>query len=982
MQVFFSTLFFPAPSPSYSATSFPGELLWIPPSLDYGNCRNHSWLKASGGIRLLCLRQGKRGTALPSILLNCPHARYFVLFLHSNGEDIGMCHTFACRLRDLLEFPGYGLCPGKPSEDSLDSAADVCFRYVREVLQVAPADIIVMGRSMGAAVALSLAEKFYFGGLVLIAPFLSLRDALGQYTGAKMSEVMLDELFCSKEKIKSVKVPTLVIHGQKDRLIDSSQGKQLYDLCESRKKLFVCPEELGHNDDLLSDPEFLIRPILRFFPLPDYYFTTLRVPKEARSGPVISHAVPMVGNSGRVAMVSTWPEVSAFLFLDCGDILRSLLADPLDWRALQSACHWRGAASPSLLAKVHQEPKLRLVIKETCQKLRGLPLNDLFGERIRAANLTDDEMRYMVEILGAMPNATVRQARHLDLRFSFPSLNASQGFALGCWLQRFDGDSLRLAECGGLLKGPGIGNVLRGLGSCQLQLKHLDLCATQLSKVEAPALSKLLSSFQLETLNLAFNERLMTCEALQGLADALEGEKCVLSELVLKHCNVSGKAGQPLGLWLRHMPCLRELNLNWNPEILSSRGLRGLFDGLSSCELALQRLQMRGSEPDQAAEVALRDILQRHPTLTLDVDRSKSSGSVSSASERHPKSRKQRHVVGWEPAVTLLSLMRLPDFREQLRSFLPGPLEWRALQCSWRWTTNGSAGPLQEVHRRPGLRSSAARLRRRLKGKPLQDLFSMVKCSDEELRFAIELMGARPRQVPVGRVSEIQRLDLSYEHLPPGMALGIFLKYCSHLEELRLEGNAQLCSATGLQGLLSGLGNHCLQLRTLLFGGCGVAEQAAPYLGRFLKLCPKLTALSLSGSRNLCTADGLQGLLQSWAGEGIPLKQLILKNCALDKSSAEALGQLLRRCHYLEDLALFQAPALILLLRGLEDEGFPYLTNLTLGNLFDIDEAAGEVSWFSIAMLIYGAGQRADRKPNRCGCKNKKKEKKKNEKKA
>jgi len=206
----------------------------------------------------------------------------------------------------VVEFPGYGLCPGKPSEDSLDSAADVCFRYVREVLQVAPADIIVMGRSMGAAVALSLAEKFYFGGLVLIAPFLSLRDALGQYTGAKMSEVMLDELFCSKEKIKSVKVPTLVIHGQKDRLIDSSQGKQLYDLCESRKKLFVCPEELGHNDDLLSDPEFLIRPILRFFPLPDYYFTTLRVPKEAfdkRLCPLYHGVVELTKNHKPLAKV-------------------------------------------------------------------------------------------------------------------------------------------------------------------------------------------------------------------------------------------------------------------------------------------------------------------------------------------------------------------------------------------------------------------------------------------------------------------------------------------------------------------------------------------------------------------------------------------------------------------------------------------------------------------------------------------------------
>ncbi|CAK8998431.1 unnamed protein product [Durusdinium trenchii] len=141
---FFSSLFFPAPNPSYTATSFPGELLWIPQSLDYAQC--------------------EKGTALPAILINCLHARYFILFLHSNGEDIGMCHTFASRLRDLLEvhvlaveYPGYGLCSGKPSEETLLSAAELSFRYVREVLQVAPADIIVMGRSMGAAAALFLA---------------------------------------------------------------------------------------------------------------------------------------------------------------------------------------------------------------------------------------------------------------------------------------------------------------------------------------------------------------------------------------------------------------------------------------------------------------------------------------------------------------------------------------------------------------------------------------------------------------------------------------------------------------------------------------------------------------------------------------------------------------------------------------------------------------------------------------------------------
>eukprot|EP00435_Cladocopium_sp_Y103_P005685 s5109_g1.t2 len=571
-------------------------------------------------------------------------------------------------------------------------------------------------------------------------------------------------------------VPTLVIHGQKDRLIDSSQGQQLFDLCPSRKKLFVCPEEMGHNDDLLSDPEFLIRPILRFFPLPDYYFTALRVPKEANFCKLSNSA----SLSLSLAMASRWPEVAAFLFLDCRELFHSLLEDPLDWRALQCACRWRSSSLQPLLAKVHHEPKLRVVIQDMCQKLRRFPMDDLLGDQMRNANLTDTELRFLIEILGARPRGL--SAKKLDLRGCFPSLCASQGFALGLWLRRFQGECLRLAECRGLLRGLGLSELLRGLGSCQLALKHLDLCAAQLSKLEAPTLCRFLRSCQLETLNLAFNERLMSCEALEGMVDALQGGTFRLSELVLKHCNIQGKAGELLGIWLRHMPRLRELNLNWNPEIVSSRGLRGLFNSLASDELALQRVRLRGSDPDQAAQAALRDVLQRFPSLTLELD-----VLPEKLLATHGPSKRQQQPRPMQNS--LLRLMRLPDFREQLRTFLPGPLEWRALQSSWRWSSDGSAGPLQEVHRRPRLRQSVSKLRRRLKGKPLNDLLSL-------LRFAIELMGARPRKAPAGKVSEIQKLDLSYEHLPPGgkamapqrgFALGNFLRYCSQLVELRLE---------------------------------------------------------------------------------------------------------------------------------------------------------------------------------------------------
>lgn len=39
-----------------------------------------------------------------------------------------------------------------------------------------------------------------------------------------------------------------------------------------------------HNCDLLSNPEFLIRPMLRFFSLPDYNFDELVVPAVAFAG--------------------------------------------------------------------------------------------------------------------------------------------------------------------------------------------------------------------------------------------------------------------------------------------------------------------------------------------------------------------------------------------------------------------------------------------------------------------------------------------------------------------------------------------------------------------------------------------------------------------------------------------------------------------------------------------------------------------------
>lgn len=262
-----STLIHAAPRSSYSASSFPGELLWIPQSLDYSEC--------------------SPGDCLPALLLRCNHARYLLLYLHSNAEDIGTARHFAMGVRMLLgmhvlipEYPGYGCAPGQYSEATLWQAAASAFRWACEVVKWPAEDIIVMGRSLGASLAIRLAGSNIFHGLILAAPFLSLKEAIGDHVGM-LAPAVADTMYKNSDRITEVNVPTLVIHALNDKLVNCKHGQKLYELCPHEKKLLVCPATLGHNGDLLRDANYLIHPMLRLFSLPDYSLAEMIVPPQA-----------------------------------------------------------------------------------------------------------------------------------------------------------------------------------------------------------------------------------------------------------------------------------------------------------------------------------------------------------------------------------------------------------------------------------------------------------------------------------------------------------------------------------------------------------------------------------------------------------------------------------------------------------------------------------------------------------------------------
>ena len=58
----------------------------------------------------------------------------------------------------------------------------------------------------------------------------------------------IEDIFKNIENIKQVKIPTLFIHGKKDKLIDYNNTLELYEKCQSSIKIIKLIEHMTHNE--------------------------------------------------------------------------------------------------------------------------------------------------------------------------------------------------------------------------------------------------------------------------------------------------------------------------------------------------------------------------------------------------------------------------------------------------------------------------------------------------------------------------------------------------------------------------------------------------------------------------------------------------------------------------------------------------------------------------------------------------------------
>jgi hypothetical protein len=171
-----------------------------------------------------------------------------LLYLHGNAENLGPNAPRIARFRDMgfsvlaIDYRGYGKSDGGlPSEASVYADAQAAWDLLRTLAPERKR--FIYGHSLGGAVAIELARRNSdASGLVVESTFTSIKDAAADTPWHWLaSDWLLAQRFSSIEKIGTLKLPILIIHGMADPLIPYRMSEALYAAANEPKRLLLVP---------------------------------------------------------------------------------------------------------------------------------------------------------------------------------------------------------------------------------------------------------------------------------------------------------------------------------------------------------------------------------------------------------------------------------------------------------------------------------------------------------------------------------------------------------------------------------------------------------------------------------------------------------------------------------------------------------------------------------------------------------------------
>lgn len=208
------------------------------------------------------------GERLHAWFLPAHEARAVLLFFHGNAgnishrlESLRIFHELGLEVL-ILDYRGYGRSSGSPSEKGLYRDAEAAYDYLTRERSVPPEQLLVFGRSLGAAVAAQLASERPVGGLILESGFTSVPDLGAELYPFLPVRLLARYDYDTGEALSKVEAPVLVIHSRDDDIIPFSHGRALFEAAPEPRQFLEL--EGDHNTGFLRSRERYVRGLEQF----------------------------------------------------------------------------------------------------------------------------------------------------------------------------------------------------------------------------------------------------------------------------------------------------------------------------------------------------------------------------------------------------------------------------------------------------------------------------------------------------------------------------------------------------------------------------------------------------------------------------------------------------------------------------------------------------------------------------------------------